>query len=92
MIDKKSPTSDMTRKLTQAYVSLTCEGGQLLLAYALAAAGRLNACVAIAVTDKAGQILCSVRMDEAPGVSIDLAARKAWTSAQLGVATAAIQQ
>ena len=72
--------------------SLTLTGAEWILGRALADAARRDVAVAVVVADRAGQLLCAARMDLAPGVSSEIAARKAFTAAQLGAATRIFQQ
>lgn len=77
---------------TRSTTELTLNGAERLLWYALECATDLKATVAISVVDRAGYVLCSARMDGAPGVSAAISADKARTAAQLKTMTRPLQQ
>ncbi len=63
---------------------LTLAGAQAALSAALGHAGVLEVAVVIIVTDLAGNLLTSARMDGAPLLSVDVARKKAWTVCAFG--------
>ncbi|MBT2186070.1 heme-binding protein [Sphingobium sp. H33] len=71
---------------------LSLAGADILVREALLQAEAAGVRVAISATDDAGQLICSARMDGAPGVSTEISARKALTAAQLKVETYRLQQ
>ena len=79
-------------KWSRQTTELTLGGAERLLWCALEYAAELNATVAISVVDRAGYLLCSARMHDAPGVSAEISRNKARTSAQLKVSTRSLQQ
>ena len=72
--------------------SINHEGAIHALAAGIAAAGRRNAPVSVAVVDSAGHLLAFERLDGAIIVSIDAAVQKARTAAQAGVNTRLLQE
>ena len=79
-------------KWARQRTELTLEGAERLLWCALDYSAEQGAAVAIAVVDPAGYLLCSARMDGAPGVSSGISADKARTAAQLRTATRQLQE
>lgn len=72
--------------------SITLAGAEVILWHALEEAAARDVAIAISVTDNVGQVLCSARMDRAPGLSLAISARKALTAAQMGTATRTLQR
>lgn len=64
------------------------EGAERVLEAAVAKAKEIGVAVVVVVTDPAGHVVASRRMDGAPMLSIDVAADKAWTVAAFGLSTA----
>jgi|GEM_PF-1326828 len=71
---------------------LSLEGAERVLWCALECAAELKAQVAISIVDQAGYVRCCARMDGAPQISVQIAADKARTAAQLKMATRLLQQ
>jgi uncharacterized protein GlcG (DUF336 family) len=71
--------------------SLSFEDARTVEAACLEAARQHDVAVSIAVADDSGALLCFVRMDGARGYTVELASRKARTSASVGVPTAIIE-
>jgi len=70
---------------------LTSEEAAAMLEAALAAAHAAGVAVTIGIVDAAGALLTLVRMDGARAYTVDLATRKARTSAAIGVSTAMLE-
>lgn len=74
----------------QLVPTLTADDAATMLSAAIAAAVRAEAAVTIAVVDAGGTLLALTRMHGARGYSVDLATRKARTSAAIGVGTSVL--
>jgi glc operon protein GlcG len=68
--------------------TLTSDDADQAIAAAVAAASAAEIAVTIAIVDASGILLGLKRMEGARGFSVDLATRKARTSAAIGVSTA----
>lgn len=75
----------MTTRPTE---TVSDEGAQRVMEAAVAKAKEIGVAVVITVTDPAGHVVATRRMDGAPMLSIDVAADKAWTVAAFGLPTA----
>lgn len=68
--------------------SLSAEGASKVISGAQAKAGELGIPASIAVVDEAGVLKAMLRMDGASLISVDVAMKKAYTSAAAGFPTA----
>ena len=75
----------------QMIPSLTAEDAETAANACLLEARNLNVAVCVAVVDAAGQLLRLVRAEGARGFTVELATRKARTSASLGVGTSVLE-
>lgn len=70
--------------------SITAESAQIAIQGAAAKARQLGHAMSIVIADEAGLIKCSLRMDGASDLTLNIAGDKAHTSASLGMATSAV--
>ena len=70
------------------YANLTLEAASAALAAGVAAAGAIGIRMSVIAVDRAGQIVASSRMNGASAMTLDIAFRKAWTSAMASAPTA----
>ena len=73
-----------------SHASLALEAAQTAIAAGVAAAGAMGIPMALVAVDRAGQIVASARMNGASAMTLDIAFRKAWTSAMASAPTAYI--
>ena len=68
--------------------SLTAEAAEKMIAAAKAKAVEIGRPMAIAVTDRAGELKAFVRMDGAPQLAVQISQDKAYTATSFGISTA----
>lgn len=76
--------ADFMSDLTTTSSDLTLAGAQAVLQGALAEAASIGAAFCIAVTDRSGEPIATVRMDNAPRLSAGIAANKAYSVCGFG--------
>jgi glc operon protein GlcG len=74
--------------IAASYANLTLEAANTALAAGVAAARELGIPMSLVAVDRAGQIVSSARMNGATAMTMDIAFRKAWTSAMASAPTA----
>lgn len=72
---------------TISHESVSLAAAQMLVATALAEAGRLGIKIAVSVADREGSLAAHARMDDVPAPISDFALEKAYTAAVTGAAT-----
>jgi len=70
------------------YASLTLEAAQAALSGGVSAAQAMGIPMALVAVDRSGQIVASSRMNGASAMTLDIAFKKAWTSAMASAPTA----
>ena len=70
------------------YANLTLEAASAALAAGVAAAKEMGIPMSLVAVDRAGQVLSSARMNGASAMTMDIAFKKAWTSAMASAPTA----
>ena len=78
----------LEQPISATFATLSLDGAQAALAAGVAAAGQMGIPMAVVAVDRAGQIVASSRMTGASAMTLDIAIRKAWTSAMAGAPTA----
>ncbi|MEI6644024.1 MAG: heme-binding protein [Novosphingobium sp.] len=73
------------------YSSLTLEAANAALAAGVSAAQAMGIPMSLIAVDRAGQIVATARMNGASAMTLDIAFRKAWTSAMASAPTAYIK-
>ncbi|OYU34317.1 heme-binding protein [Novosphingobium sp. PASSN1] len=76
--------------ITAAYACLTFEAAQAALTAGVAAAKKIGVPMGLVAVDRAGHIVASSRMNGASAMTLDIAFKKAWTSAMASAPTAYI--
>ena len=71
-----------------AHASLSLAAAQAALAAGVAAAKGMGVPMALVAVDRGGHVVASARMDGASAMTLDIAFKKAWTSAMAGAPTA----
>ena len=74
--------------IAASYANLTLEAASAALAAGVAAASGMGIPMSLIAVDRAGQIVASVRMNGASAMTLDVAFKKAWTSAMTSAPTA----
>lgn len=70
------------------YANLTLEAASAALAAGVAAAKEMGVPMSLVAVDRAGQVVSSARMNGASAMTMDIAFKKAWTSAMASAPTA----
>lgn len=70
------------------YANLTLEAASAALAAGVAAAKEMGIPMSLVAVDRAGQVVSSARMNGASAMTMDIAFKKAWTSAMASAPTA----
>lgn len=70
------------------YANLTLEAAIAALAAGVAAAKEMGIPMSLVAVDRAGQVVTSARMNGASAMTMDIAFKKAWTSAMASAPTA----
>lgn len=79
--------AETTLASTRSSTTLTFDAANRVVAAAVTQANTMGKPMSIAVVDPAGRLVCFVRMDGAPLLSIDVATDKAYTAAGFGMPT-----
>lgn len=91
MLTKRGDTVTSSESgIAVSYASLSLKAAQEALGAGVAAAQAMGIPMGLVAVDRVGQIVAASRMDGASTMTLDIAFKKAWTSAMASAPTAAV--